>query len=759
MKKIAGRKNGNRRFYWSVISLAALSCSGTVSAQTDSVTLGNVPARDNSTNVVNAGSSTNVTELGNITVVGKLDQARSQILPNLGASVYTHTQDQIESQSQGDNAPLNQIILRSPGVVQDSAMNDGLHVRGEMANIQYRINDVLLPEGITGFGLEIDPRYVETLQLITGSLPAQYGFRTSGVVDIQSKSGAFVNGGTAEIYGGSFDTIRPSFEYGGTSGIWNYFVDGSYEHNALGIENPTSSYKAIHDETDQYKTFVYTSRILSDTARVSFIGSASYSNFQVPNTPGLPVGTAPGGHPWNTTQGPATFNSSDLNERQNEQNYYGVVAYQKSAGDFNGQLSVFGRGSGVHFMPDPVGDLYFNGVASDVQRDLVSGGIQADASYELGDKHTIRGGVMFLGETVQSDSTTTVFKLDPVTMNPTGQAFPIVNNNNLYGLFTGLYLQDEWKMFSRFTVNYGARFDAFNASFDNEYQLSPRVNLIYQPTDSTTLHAGYSRYFTPPQVETVSGGDIALFDGTSNESQDTQDSPVKAERANYFDAGISQKLAPGLQAGVDGYYKTTRNQLDDGLFGQTLIPSGFNYALGKIYGVDFTVNYAHGGFSAYANVAWSTTLGKGAASAQFLWGNQYVVNYVNSHWIDLDHDQRVTSSFGAAYTWNESARYSTRVYADALYGSGLRQDGPGTIPGDPNNDLIPNGSSVPSHYTINIGAEQNFKVGKNQFLKARLDIVNLTDNSYEIRSGTGVGVNAASYGERLGFFGSISYVF
>jgi hypothetical protein len=115
--------------------------------------------------------------------------ARSQILPNLGATAYTHTKDQIESQSQGENAPFNEVILRSTGVAQDSAANGDLHVRGEHANLQYRINDVLLPEGITGFGLELDPRFVESMQLITGSLPAAYGFRTAGVVDIKTKSG------------------------------------------------------------------------------------------------------------------------------------------------------------------------------------------------------------------------------------------------------------------------------------------------------------------------------------------------------------------------------------------------------------------------------------------------------------------------------------------------------------------------------------------------------------------------------------------
>jgi hypothetical protein len=714
--------------------LVALSCGGTVSAQTNVVAV--------------SGSSTNVTQLGNVTVVGQLDKARSQIVPNLGATAYTHTAEQIQNQSQGDNAPLNQIVLRSPGVAEDSAANGDLHVRGEHANLQYRINDVLLPEGITGFGLELDPRFVESMQLITGSLPAQYGFRTAGVVDLQTKSGAFVDGGEAEIYGGSQDTIRPSFEYGGSSGKWNYFVDGSYEHSALGIENPTASHNALHDYTDQEKLFSYLSYLIDDTSRLSFMGSASYSNFQVPNTPGVPAGTSPNGNPWL----PGNFNSSALNEQQREQNYYGVLTYQKSVGDFNGQVSLFGRASGVHFTPDQFGDVYYNGVASEVSRKLYSTGLQADGSYELNDKHTLRGGGMLLDETVNADTSTLIFPVDALG-NPNGPLESLADNHRLGGLFAGVYLQDEWKMFSKFTVNYGARFDVFNSSFDNECQLSPRVNMIYQATDSTTLHAGYSRYFTPPPVENVAGSDLALFQHTSNASPVTRDGSVKAERADYFDVGLTQQLAPGLSVGVDGYYKYAHNQLDDGLFGQTLILSAFNYAQGKIYGVEFTGNYTHGGFSTYANIALAQAQGENWNSAQFLFDSADLA-YVQNHWISLDHDQRISGSFGAAYTWKEGDRASTRVYVDALYGSGLRTDATAF-----NGANIPNGGTVPDYYTVNLGAEQTFKVSKRETLKLRLDIVNVTDNSYELRDGSGVGVNAAQYGARLGFFGSVSYIF
>jgi len=734
MRMLKEQKNRNRRIYWAVISMVALSGGGKALAQTNNVGV--------------AGSSTNVTELGNLTVIGKLDQGRNLIIPDLGATAYTINKDQIAAVSQGGNAPFNEIILRAPGVAQDSAANGDLHVRGEHANLQYRINDVLLPEGITGFGLELDPRFVESMQLITGSLPAAYGFRTAGVVDIKTKSGAFDNGGTAEVYGGSYDTIRPSFEYGGTDGKWNYFVDGSYDHNALGIENPTPSHSAIHDVTDQEKMFTYLSYIIDDTSRVSFMGSASYSNFQVPNTPGLPAGTSPDGNPWLS----GNFDSSTLNEQQREQNYYGVVAYQKSVGDFNGQIAVYGRSSGVHFRPDQIGDVYFNGVASDVERKLFSGGLQADASYELGSHHTIRGGLMALDEVVFANSATTVFPVDG-NGNPNGPLETIVDNHRLTALFAGGYLQDEWKIFDKLTLNYGARFDVFNSSFDNECQLSPRANLIWQPTDSTTLHAGYARYFTPPPAESVSGSDVALFDNTSNASGTDQASPVKAERANYYDVGISQKLAPGLTVGVDGYYKSAREQLDDGLFGQTLILSAFNYAKGEVYGVEFTASYNHGGFSTYANVAVSRAQGENWNTAQFLFDPADAA-YVQNHWISLDHDQRVSGSFGASYTWKEGERNATRVYVDALYGSGLRTDA--TAPDGSN---IPNGGTVPAYYSVNLGVEQSFKLQKNQMLKARLDIVNVTDNSYELRDGSGVGVNAAQYGARLGFFGSISYVF
>ena len=723
------------------IWLVFLACGGVVAAQT---------------NTASTDGGTNVTKLETVTVVGRLDVARNQILPDLGATVYGISVEQIKALPGGENASFNEVLLRAPGMAQDSAANGDLHLRGEHANIQYRINDVLLPEGITGFGQELDTRFVDSLRLITGSLPAQYGFRTAGVVDLRTKSGAFEPGGEASIYGGSYDTIKPNFEYGGSKGNLNYFVDGSYNHNGIGIENPTSGATPIHDNTDQFKTFAYLSYVLDDTSRISAMGSASYADFEVPNTPGLAAGNLPtpdntNAVPWSQFMATTNFDSTKLNERQNEQNYYGVLAYQKSVGDLNLQVAAYGRESSVHFRPDPIGDLFFNSVASDVERTLYSGGLQADASYNLGDKHTIRGGVMVLEESLSSHTTTGVFPVDG-NGNPTGPSTNILDNSVGHALFMGVYLQDEWKIAPKLTLNFGARFDVYWASFDHENQPSPRVNLIWQPTDATTLHGGYSRYFTPPPLENVPATSVRKFDNTSNASAADQDDPAKAERADYFDVGISQKLAPGLQVGLDGYYKSAKNQLDDGLFGKALILSSFNYREGRVYGAEFTATYTKEGFSAFANLAYSVAQGKDWVSSQFLFDPNDAA-YVRNHWISLDHDQRVTGSFGASYLWKESFG-STRVYVDAIYGSGLRT---GATASDGSN--IPNGGTVPDYYSVSVGAEQDFKLGVKQHLKARLDVVNVTDKVYELRDGSGVGVTAAQFGMRLGFFGTLSYVF
>ncbi|PYL58669.1 MAG: TonB-dependent receptor [Verrucomicrobia bacterium] len=513
----------------------------------------------------------------------ELDISREQIVPSLGATRYTVGPDRLDSQAQGENAQFNQTILRFPGVAQDSFGQ--LHVRGEHANLQYRIDDVLLPESIPGFGPELATRFADNISLITGALPAQFGFRETGVIDIHTKNGPVFTGNEASIYVGSFDTIMESLERGGVTGKLSYYVTQSYLHDGIGIENPTRSSSPIHDDTDQFKEFGYFSYIIDNTSRLSLLVGDDHNDFQIPNNPGQP--------PMFTVDGRSTFNSAKLDENQSEDNAYEILTYQKNAGDLNFQASVFNRFSSILFRPDDVGDLIFNGVASRVDRDILSNGVELDSSYKLNDQHTIRGGLIFTEQHATIDTATLVFPVDANGNQISTTPRRIVDNHDKYGYFYGFYLQDEWKPFEQLTINFGGRLDFVNA-FADENQLSPRINVVYKPFDWTTLHAGYARYFTPPPLEAVPQSTVAKFAGTTNGSAITLDSAVTSERAHYFDAGVTQKIMEGWNAGLDGFYKSSHSTLDEGQFGQALILSSFNYNRGRIYGGEFTTNYDHG---------------------------------------------------------------------------------------------------------------------------------------------------------------------
>ncbi|MFX4450804.1 TonB-dependent receptor, partial [Acinetobacter baumannii] len=82
-------------------------------------------------------------------------------------------------------------------------------------------------------------------------------------------------------------------------------------------------------------------------------------------------------------------------------------------------------------------------------------------------------------------------------------------------------------------------------------QLSPRVSLTYKPLAGTTLHAGYARYFTPPSQIEAGPANVAAFQNTATPFAVMTQSPVKPERSHYFDTGITQKLGPAVEIGVD----------------------------------------------------------------------------------------------------------------------------------------------------------------------------------------------------------------
>lgn len=695
-----------------------------------------------------------VVEVPEVVATTRLNAARSAILPNLGATTYEFGRRAIESIPQGDNAELSQVLLQAPGVAQDSFGQ--LHVRGDHNEVQYRLDGVQLPEGLSVFGQALESRFAHSLSLITGALPAQYGFLTAGVVDITTKSGTTDPGGYLSIYGGARDYLQPSFAYGGRSGAIDYFVTGDFLHTRVGIENPTGSFNAVHDLSNQQHGIAHVSGLVDADTRVSLIAGFSNDFFQIPNNPGQTpsLGLSDGDT--------STFDSTSLTEHQREITDFAILSVQKHTGPLDLQSSVFSRYSSLYYTPDPIGDLLFDGVSQTAARSVWSSGEQTDASVRLGENHTLRAGFQVFAErNVDSTASTVLPALDGsvgtgasgagvASTVPQGGGFAASSNVpfTLYrgqgttGTIYGLYLQDEWRVLPRVTLNAGLRFDRVD-EFTHEQQLSPRVNAVWRPTDTTTAHAGYSRYFVPPPFELVSGGAVALFNNTSAASEVTQDDTVRAERDNYYDIGVDQVLARGLRVGLDAYYKDARNLIDEGQFGAPIILSAFNYRLGEVHGVEATGSYDRGPLSLYGNAALSRAIGKDIVSSQFNFSAADLA-YISQRWIHLDHDQKWTGSAGAAYTVLQRTTSPARLSADLVVGSGLRADG-----------TVPNGRALPGYYTVNLSAVQTLDVGFGRGTQLRLDVLNLLDRTYEIRDGTGIGVGAPQYGLRRTILGGL----
>lgn len=660
----------------------------------------------------------------------KFDEARHNIFAPIGANPFEFNHQAIEALPQGTNTTLDKVLLQAPGVSQDSAASGELHVRNEHANLQYRINGIALPDGVGGFGQIFDTALIGNVSLITGALPAQFGLRTAGVVDIQTRTGAFNNSGSAGVYGGSRQTVTPSLEYGGTAGQTQYFFTGRYFGSALGLENPTPAPNAIHDNTQQGKGFACLSTIIDDSTRLSFIAGTATSQYQIPNNPGQT--------PQFTAFGVSNFNSALLNENQFEQNQFGVLALQKSINGFDLQLSAFSRYSVIHFMPDVIGDLVFNGVASDVYRRSVANGVQGDGSYRLTDAHTLRAGFQVTGEQSQVTNSSIVLPVDAMG-NPVDAPFGIVDSSAKLGWLFSTYIQDEWKITSNLTLNSGLRFDQM-VQYVNANQFSPRINLTWKPFDGTTFHAGYARNFTPPQQVLAAPANLALVQNTTQQPAVPLNDPVLPERSNVFDVGVDQKIhaIPGLEAGIDGYYKSARDLLDDGQFGAAYVLTAFNYDRAQNVGVELKSSYTNGNFRVYANLALAKQIATQVVSNQFLFDPDELA-YIASHYIYTDHAQLLTASAGASYLWN-----GTRFSASMIYGSGLRSG-------------FANTDHVPSYTQVNLGLSREYLFpGWTKPTTLRFDVVNVFDSIYEIRNGSGIGVFAPQFGPRRGFYFGIS---
>ena len=328
----------------------------------------------------------------------------------------------------------------------------------------------------------------------------------------------------------------------------------------------------------------------------------------------------------------------------------------------------------------------------------------------------------------------------------------IADNGTQSQEIESVYLQDEWKILAPLTLNYGLRFDHYSA-YSSGSQLSPRVNFVWQLPSGTTVHGGYSRYFTPPPFELIGAETFTKFAGTSAELPGAftpLDSPPIAARANYYDFGIQQKLLDNaLTLGVDSFYEQAAAPDRRGTVRRADHPHAVQLPLRPDRRCGIHRQLLGEGFLRLRQclVPGRTRQGRRIRAVQLHSGRLRL------------HSRTTIFTSITRGAWPPPA--ACRICGSARASAVTSSLAPGcamtssfrTAP------IIPNGDHTPSYTQVNLGVSHDFLLTGSGPLTARVDVINLFDKVYQIRSGTGIGVFAPQYGPRRGLYAGLAWKF
>ena len=652
-------------------------------------------------------------------------------LTETGANKYTLTTKDIANLPEGETTPLNEVMLQMPGVALDQ--NQEIHIRGEHMGIQYQMNGILLPLDMNNdptFTQLLNSHFVQSVSLLDGVLPARYGYRTSGVIDIHTKDGCSTHNDLT-ITGGQRDSVEANFQLGGCVGKFSYYLSGTFLQSNLGFSSAVPAPDPIHDAVTQGQGFAYLTYALGPATKLSLIAGMTIGFNQFPDQPNLAPQYSldhvdPASHP-----------SSTINSGLNQQDYYGVFALNGAVGPkWDYQIAYSAHYNQLTFYSDRIGDLIYQGIASNVFTSDLSNTLQGDLTYHLNPSHTIRGG-FYLGEYgVESDQSSQVFPV--VGAHPATTPISVTANVNKINLVYGVYVEDRWQINDRLSVNFGSRWDRVTG-FTIDSQFSPTIDFAYKLRTDTTLHAGFARNFQVPNFQNVSARIFRSFAATTGAvgTSPSGNTLPYAETDYTWDAGFTHQITPNLVFAQDNYFRIDRHYLDEGQFGFVPIDAPFNYVRGYGGGTENSLTYNLENLALRGNVFVAREEDIGVASGQYNFPAAEV-SYIDRHYFVLDHTPLVGASGGAAFRWKE---YQFTI--DGLFSSGLRGG-------------FANQTQLPKVWQFNASAARDFVIQRFGTVSDRIMLLNIFDRTNLIRPSNGIGVFQAAYGPRITVYDALT---
>jgi hypothetical protein len=642
---------------------------------------------------------------------------------------------------------LNQVItLASPGVVADS--NGFFHPIGDHAQTQFSIdNQPVTDQQSRLYSNQISQEAVQSMEIITGVAPAEYGDKSSLVVHIVTKSGLDQPKptGSVSLGYGSFSTPTGELAVGaGTHTVGDFLSVSGMRTDRL-LDPP--EFQALHDTGNSRSFFNRLDFHANDTDSLHLNLQAAKSGFDVPNS----------------------LDQIAQTQHQNITTFNLAPGYSRVIGS-NVLFTANGFVRQDHLTYQPSADPFSDTPATVSQdRTLTNMGAKADVSYTTGNHNVKVGGSITATRLRENftfgitDPTDASFADEDGNFNPAFAPFdltnggtPLVYNQAATIKEQAVYVQDDVKAGDA-SFKLGVRVDHYDG-LSVATLVEPRLGVSYAvPGSGTVLRASYGRTLETPYNE-----NLLLSAGVGLNGLFGVGNPPPPGKRNQVELGVQQGF--GSWAVVDfGYFnKHTDNGYDFGVLFNTPIAFPVAWDHSRIDGFTGRLNIVeHAGFSAFVVIAHTNAIysppGTGGILLEQPDGD-----------FRIDHDQKFNSTTNLQYAFSKpigawaalSWRYDSGLIAgavgsvdDALALTGDQQAAIGffcggtvatptspitscasgggatrlNIPVGQENDVTNPPRIAPRHlFDLGIGAD-NLLHGSRNKLRVRFSVINLTN--------------------------------
>jgi len=566
---------------------------------------------------------------------------------------------------------MESILLATPGFVADE--NGRFHFRGSHGQMTYVVDGIPVSDQLHAtFSNSLDPSQVESLEVITGGISAEFGGKPVVVVNVTTKSGLGTpNGfeGEASFGAARFRTAEAGFNARGGTASFGWFVSGAASESDRFLD--PVNFENLHNHGRTGRLFSRFDWILGSQDTLRFSLSGGRTEREVANLASQQV------------------RGQDQRAATSDASASLAWAHLFSAGQ-SLDASVFFRASRAELKPsEDLADGFTAGGHLDLpywarqDRTLDNLGVQAAFTQRWGKENLTKVGLQRIVFPLHerfafalTDDAAAPDPTDPLhAFTPAGGGHVFRFDGRLRPTLTSAFIQNDLHLGALFLA-LGLRHDAYTVADISDNQLQPRLGLSYRfDATGTVLRASYDRLMILREHENLAlslsqqAWDLGPYAGTPRQ-------PLRPEHQDSYSYGIEQQLGKAGRVMLEYWEKQSRNAGDNAQFLNTgvLFPVGADRGIFR--GMNLRVDLVPvKGWSGYLSLGRTRAI----FQAPLVGGLQLEApEAAPGERFLIDHDQKLSAQAGLVY---ERDGFTAQVIG--RHDSGLVANDPAQVAGNP----------------------------------------------------------------------------